>query len=154
MKESEKCINNQVLCDFIDFQCHFEILFLKMIIISIYGVANLRKALCCILPEFIYWIFHFSKINCLHFTYSSMYIDTYFYPFPNNTFLTPKLNEFAVDILKCDEIEQYSSERAENCVEKGKIARYEQSLLFPQCFPKSSATKSSNVVIVLERVKS
>ena len=37
------------------------------------------------------------------------------------------MKEFADDISKCDEIEQYSSERAENLVGKGKIARLQQS---------------------------
>jgi hypothetical protein len=46
------------------------------------------------------------------------------------------LTEFADDISKCDEIEQYYSERAENIVGKGRLARYEQFLLFPQCFLK------------------
>ena len=30
-----------------------------------------------------------------------------------------------------------SSKRVENTVEKGEIARYEQFLLFPQCFQKT-----------------
>ena len=42
----------------------------------------------------------------------------------------------------------------ENILGKGEIARYEQFLLFPKCFLKSSATKCSNVVIDWERVKS
>ena len=35
---------------------------------------------------------------------------------------------------------------------KGKIARYEQILLSPECFLKPTAAKWSNVVIVWERV--
>ena len=36
---------------------------------------------------------------------------------------------------------------------KGEIARLEQFILFPQCFPESYATKWSNVVIVWYLVK-
>ena len=35
-------------------------------------------------------------------------------------------------------MEESSSEWVENTVRKGEIARYEQFLLFPQCFQKAS----------------
>ena len=35
------------------------------------------------------------------------------------------------------------SDRVENIVGKGEIARYEQSLLFPQCFQKLSVVDAS-----------
>ena len=41
----------------------------------------------------------------------------------------------------------------ENTVGKGEIARYEQFLLFPQCFEKSCFLWASKGVIVLEWVK-
>ena len=63
------------------------------------------------------------------------------------------MKEFADGISKCNGIEKYSSDRAENLVGNGEIAPYEQFFLLPQCFLKSSATKWSNVVIVCERVK-
>ena len=47
-----------------------------------------------------------------------------------------KLEEFADDNFKFDENDRKLSTRVENTVEKGEIARYEQFLLFPQCFSK------------------
>ena len=41
-------------------------------------------------------------------------------------------------------------DRAENIVGKGEIARYEQFLLFPQCFQKASFPEASKGVIVWE----
>ena len=45
------------------------------------------------------------------------------------------------------------SKRVENTVGKGEIARYEQFLLFPQCFQKSCFPGTSKGVIVWECVK-
>ena len=45
-----------------------------------------------------------------------------------------KLREFADDNFKFDENGKKFSKRVENTVGKGEIARYEQFLLFPQCF--------------------
>ena len=45
-----------------------------------------------------------------------------------------KLKEFADDNFKFDENGRKLSKRVENTVGKGEIARYEQFLLFPQCF--------------------
>ena len=45
-----------------------------------------------------------------------------------------RLKEFADNIFKCDENGKQFSERVENTVGKGEIARYEQFLLFPQFF--------------------
>ena len=42
--------------------------------------------------------------------------------------------EFADDNFKLDENGREVSKRLENTVGKGEIARYEQFLLFPQCF--------------------
>ena len=48
-----------------------------------------------------------------------------------------KLKEFAEDNFKCDENDGKFSKRVEfNKVGKGEIARYEQFLLFLQCFQK------------------
>ena len=56
-------------------------------------------------------------------------------PFPNNKILdSSKLKELADDNLKFDENGRKFSEWLENNVGKGEIARYEQFLLFPQCF--------------------
>ena len=48
-----------------------------------------------------------------------------------------KLKEFADDNIKFDDNGGKFSEREENTVGKGEIARYEQFLLFPQCFLKT-----------------
>ena len=43
-------------------------------------------------------------------------------------------------------------DRVENIVGKGENAGYQQFLLFPKCFQKSSVSASSKVRIVLDRV--
>ena len=48
-----------------------------------------------------------------------------------------KLKEVADDNFKFDENGSKFSKRVENTVGKGEIARYEQFLLFPQCFQKT-----------------
>ena len=59
-------------------------------------------------------------------------------PFPNDKFLdSSKLKESADDNFKFDENGSKFSKRVENNVGKGEIARYEQFLLFPQCFQKT-----------------
>ena len=44
--------------------------------------------------------------------------------------------KIAADNFRFDENGTKYSKRVENTVEKGEIARYEQFLLFPQCFQK------------------
>ena len=48
-----------------------------------------------------------------------------------------KLKEFADDSIKFVEKGKKFSNRVENTAGKGEIARYEQFLLFPQCFQKT-----------------
>ena len=58
---------------------------------------------------------------------------------PNDKFLDrSELKEFADDNFRFDENGRECSKRVENTVGKGEIARYEQFLLFPQCFQKTS----------------
>ena len=64
-----------------------------------------------------------------------------------------KLKEFAEDNFKCHENERNLSKQVENTVGKGEIARYEQFLLFPQCFQKVCFPGASKGVIVWEWVK-
>ena len=64
-----------------------------------------------------------------------------------------KLKEFADDNFKFDEIGRKLSKQVENTVGKGEIARYEQFLLFPQCFLKACFPGASTGVIVWEWVK-
>ena len=58
--------------------------------------------------------------------------------------------KFADDNFKFDENSRKLSKRVENTVGKGEIARYEQFLLFPQCFQKASFPGASKGVIVWE----
>ena len=59
-------------------------------------------------------------------------------PFPKHPILdSSKLIEFAEDDFNFDENGRKYSEWVEKTVGKGEIARYEQFLLFPQCFQKS-----------------
>ena len=55
-------------------------------------------------------------------------------PFPNDS---SKFKEFADDIIEFNENGNDFSNRVENTLRKGEIARYEQFLLFPQCFKKT-----------------
>ena len=64
-----------------------------------------------------------------------------------------KLKEFADDNFKFDENGSKLFKRVENTVGKGEIARYEQFLLFPQCFQKAYFPGASKGVIVWEWVK-
>ena len=52
-------------------------------------------------------------------------------PFPNDS---SKLKESADDNFKFDENGRKFFKLVESTVEKGEITRYEQFLLFPQCF--------------------
>ena len=60
---------------------------------------------------------------------------------------------FADDNFKLNENGRKLSKRIENTVGKGEIARYEQFLLFPQCFQKACFLGASKGVIVWEWVK-
>ena len=64
-----------------------------------------------------------------------------------------KLKEFADDNFKFDENGSKLSKQVENTVEKGEIARYEQFLLFPQCFQNACFPGASEGVIVWEWVE-
>ena len=64
-----------------------------------------------------------------------------------------KLKGFADDNFKFDENGRKFSKQVENTVGKGEIARYEQFLLFPQCFQKTFFSGASKGVIVWEWVK-
>ena len=76
------------------------------------------------------------------------------YPFPKRQILnSSKLKQSADDNFKFDEYSRKFSERVENTVGKGEIARYEQFLLFPQCFQKACFPWSPKVVSVWEWVK-
>ena len=63
------------------------------------------------------------------------------------------MKDFVDDNFKFDENSRKLFKPVENTVEKGKIARYEQFLLFPQCFHKAYFTGASKGVIVWEWVK-
>ena len=58
------------------------------------------------------------------------------------------MKEFPDDNFNYDENGRKLSKRVENTVEKGEIARYEQFLLFPQCFQEACFPGASKGVIV------
>ena len=60
---------------------------------------------------------------------------------------------FTDDNFKFDENSRKLSKWMENTVRKGEIARYEQFLLFPQCFQKACFPVVSKGVILREWVK-
>ena len=66
---------------------------------------------------------------------------------------SPKLKEFADDNFKSDENGRQLSKQVENTLGKEEIARYEQFLVFPQCFQKACFPGASKGVIVWEWVK-
>ena len=71
------------------------------------------------------------------------------YPLPDDIILdSSKLKEFADDNFKFDENGRKLSKQVENTVGKGEIARYEQFLLFLQCFQKACFPEASKGVIV------
>ena len=75
-------------------------------------------------------------------------------PLPDNKILDwSKLKEFADDNFKFDENGRKLSKWVENTVGKGEIARYQQFLLYPQCFQKACFPGASKGVIVWEWVK-
>ena len=64
------------------------------------------------------------------------------------------MKEFADHNIRFDENGRKLSKQIENTVGKGEIARYEQFLLFPQCFQKACFPGASKGVIVWEWVNS
>ena len=77
------------------------------------------------------------------------------YPITTQQILdSPKLKVFADDNFKFDGNSRKLSKWIENTVGKRVIARYEQLLLFPQCFQKACFPGASKGVIVWEWVKS
>ena len=59
-------------------------------------------------------------------------------PFPKQQFLdSSNLKKFADDNFKVDESGRMFFKQVENTVGRGEIARYEQFLIFPQCFQKT-----------------
>ena len=63
------------------------------------------------------------------------------------------MKQSADDSFKFDENSRKFSKWVENTLDKGEIARYEQFLLFPQCFQKACFALASKGVIVWEWVK-
>ena len=80
-------------------------------------------------------------IKCLYLHYNLL---------PDDKFQTSKLNKFADDYFKFDKNGRKLSKCVENTVGKGEIARYEQFLLFPQCFQRACFPGASKGVIVWE----
>ena len=67
----------------------------------------------------------------------------FLYPFPKQQILDSlKLKEFADEDFRYDENGTRSTKGVANTVGKGEIARYEQFLLFPQCFEKTCTAET------------
>ena len=64
-----------------------------------------------------------------------------------------KLMQFADDNFKFDGNSRKLSKQVENTVGKGEIARYEQFLLFLQCFQKACFPGASKGIIVWDGLK-
>ena len=62
------------------------------------------------------------------------------------------LKQSADEKFKFDESSRRFSKGVENTVDKGEIDRYEQFLLFPECFQKTCFPEASKGVIVWEWV--
>ena len=76
-----------------------------------------------------------------------------FNPLPDDKILDwSNMKQSADNNFKFDENSRKFSKHIENTVGKGEIARYEQFLLFPQCFQKACFLKASKDVIVWEWV--
>ena len=74
-----------------------------------------------------------------------------FNPLPDDKFYTgPNWNSLQTTILDLVKILESFSKWVENTVGEGEIARYEQFLLFPQCFQKARFPGASEGVIVWE----
>ena len=70
-----------------------------------------------------------------------MYEKVSYKPFPKQQILGfLKLKQFSDDNFKFEQNGRMFSKRVGNTVGKGEIARYEQFLLFPQCFQKTCTT--------------
>ena len=77
-----------------------------------------------------------------------------FNPLPDDEILDwSKLKQSADNNFEHDVNSRKFSKLVENTVGKGQIARYEQFLLFPQCFQKACFPEASKGVIVWEWVK-
>ena len=91
------------------------------------------------------------KVSSLSRTHSrySYWLPSYFNPLLNGKILDwSKLKQSADDNFEFDENIRKFSKRVENIVGKAEIARYEQFLLFPQCFQKACFPGASKAVIV------
>ena len=74
------------------------------------------------------------------------------YPFPKRQILgSPEMKVFAEDNLRFDENGSKFSKKVESTVGKGEIARYEQFLLFPQCFQKTFTEDTNKPGLTWER---
>ena len=78
-----------------------------------------------------------------------------FNPFPKRQILvSSKLKNNADDNFKFDENGRKFYKRAENTMGKVEIDRYEQYLLYPQCFQDTCSADTYKPGLVWERVKS
>ena len=84
--------------------------------------------------RFIFFVWRWARFK----HYLSHLIGVSYKPFPKQQILdSSKLKEFADDNFKFDENDRKLSKCVENTLGKGEFARYEQVLLFPQCFQRT-----------------
>ena len=84
-----------------------------------------------------------------------MYSIARFNPLPDNKILDwSKLKQIADDNLEFDVNRRKFSKLRQNTVGKGQIARYEQFLLFPQCFQKAFSQRRQKVSLCGNGLKS
>ena len=117
-------------------------------------LAGLREDEILIKNVYMYWIglgFYYIFTNLPPEWREDLVFDS----LPDDQILdSSKLKEFADDNFKFDKIGRKLSKQVENTVGKGEIARYEQFLLFPQCFQQACFPGASKSVIVWEWVNS
>ena len=107
-----------------------------------FGISKVNSTLW-LSPAFVKINFFMDRIYC--------WLDLPINPLPDDKILDrSNLKQSADDNFKFDGNSCKFSKRVENTVGKGEIARYEQLLLFPQCFQKACFLGPSKGVIVWE----
>ena len=97
-------------------------------------------------PSLLTWVF---EVICFLLDWIIYFVKTANYPITRRQILdSSTLKELADDNFKFNENCRKFSKWVENSVGKGEIARYEQFLLFPQCFQKARFPGASKGVIV------
>ena len=106
-----------------------------------------------LLSFFILWLVR--RVCSLHIIICLFFFFQIIHSLPYDKILDwSKLKKYVDDNFEFDVNSRKFSNLVENTVGKGEIARYEQFLLFPQCFQKACFPEVSKGVIVREWVNS